>query len=122
MIAQNTAARSHRATGPGSVTYPEFLQTNPSILYKADHPLDANEWLNVVEQKFRVYPDITDNQKVDFTGLQLQGPAGVWWQGYQSRQPAGRVLSWAKFTEAFPNHFILDGILRAKVEQFLVPR
>ena len=79
MIAQNTATRTHRATGPGSVSYPDFLQTDPPIFKKADHPLEADEWLNVIEQKFRVYPDLTGTQKVEFAGLQLHGPAGVWW-------------------------------------------
>jgi hypothetical protein len=38
--------------GPRDTTYLEFSETRPSLFVKAEEPLEADEWVRVMEQKF----------------------------------------------------------------------
>jgi len=33
-------------------TYADFLKTHPLVFLKADKPLEADDWLHTIEQKF----------------------------------------------------------------------
>jgi hypothetical protein len=39
---------------PRDTTYMEFLETHPPIFIKAEEPLEVNEWIRVMEQKFGI--------------------------------------------------------------------
>ena len=57
LIAQNTAHGHPHQTGaePNKhSTFKEFLDTKPPIFKVAKEPLQADEWLNTIEQKFRL--------------------------------------------------------------------
>jgi hypothetical protein len=54
-----------------------------------------------------------------FATQQLRGVAGAWWANLLAAQPAGHHVTWADFCEAFHAHFILDGIMLMKLEEFL---
>ena len=41
-------------------------------------PLEAYEWINTMEQKFRLLR-MTEELKAEYAAHQLQGPAGIWW-------------------------------------------
>jgi hypothetical protein len=38
--------------GPHETTYQEFYETRPPLFIKAEEPLEADEWVRVMEQKF----------------------------------------------------------------------
>jgi hypothetical protein len=38
--------------GPRNTTYLEFSETRPPLFVKAEEPLEADEWVRVMEQKF----------------------------------------------------------------------
>jgi hypothetical protein len=38
--------------GPQETTYLEFSETGPPLFVKAEEPLEADEWVRVMEQKF----------------------------------------------------------------------
>jgi hypothetical protein len=38
--------------GPQDTTYLEFSKTRPLLFVKAEEPLEADEWVRVMEQKF----------------------------------------------------------------------
>jgi hypothetical protein len=38
--------------GPRETSYPDFTETRPPLFVKAEDPLEANEWIRVIEQKF----------------------------------------------------------------------
>jgi hypothetical protein len=54
-----------------------------------------------------------------FAAQQLRGAVGAWWANLFAAQPAGHRVTWAKFCEAFRAHFIPDGIMLMKLEEFL---
>ena len=96
-----------------------FWRPSPPIFTKAKHPIETNEWIQTLKQKTRAIPQCTENQKEEFAGLQLQGPAGTWWTSFLARQPAGGPIAWEQFKAAFRAQFVQDGIMRMKPEQFL---
>ena len=40
--------------GPRDTTYLEFSETRPPLFVKAEEPLEADEWVRVMEQKFKL--------------------------------------------------------------------
>jgi hypothetical protein len=64
--------------GPRETTYQEFSETRPPLFIKAEEPLEADEWVRVMEQKFGLIR-CTETQKPLFAAQQLRGPASTWW-------------------------------------------
>jgi len=55
LITQNTARAPQQQQGPEPNqynTFKDFLDTKPPIFKMAEEPLQADEWLNTIEQKF----------------------------------------------------------------------
>jgi hypothetical protein len=48
--------------GPRETTYLEFSETRPPLFIKAEEPLEADEWVRVIEQKFGLV-QCTETQK-----------------------------------------------------------
>jgi hypothetical protein len=70
-------------------TYLDFLKTQPPIFYKANEPLEAEDWLRTIEQKFSLIP-CSDVQKTQFAVQQLQGSAGAWWANFILTRPEAK--------------------------------
>lgn len=96
----------------------DFRETSPPIFAKAEEPLEADEWIRVVEQKFGLIL-CTEVQKPLFATQQLCGPASTWWASFIAVQPQDRQVTWEEFTQAFRELHILDDILQIKLEEFL---
>ena len=101
-----------------NASYMEFMETRPPTFIKAEEPLEADEWLWVVEQKFGLI-QCTEVQKPQFAAQLLRGPASTWWANFVAVQPVGHQITWAEFKEAFRAHYIPDGVLQMKLEEFL---
>jgi hypothetical protein len=74
--------------GPRETTYMEFLETRPPVFIKEEEPLEADEWVRVIEQKFGLIRCI-ETQKQLFAAQQLRGSASTWWANFVAVQPAG---------------------------------
>jgi len=48
---------------------------------EAIESLEADEWLNTLEQKFRLLR-VTEELKAEYAAHQLEGKGGVWWSHY----------------------------------------
>jgi hypothetical protein len=94
-----------------NASYMEFMETRPPTFIKAEEPLEADEWLWVVEQKFGLI-QCTEVQKPQFAAQLLRGPTSTWWANFVVVQPAGHQITWAEFKEAFRAHYIPDGVLQ----------
>jgi hypothetical protein len=51
MAGQQQGGRAY-PQGPRETSYLDFSETRPSLFVKAEDPLDADEWVRVIEQKF----------------------------------------------------------------------
>jgi hypothetical protein len=99
-------------------TYVDFTDTRPPVFTRANEPLEADDWLRTMEQKFDLI-DCTEYQKPVFAAQQLRGAAGAWWGNHLAAQPAGHRVTLAEFREAFHAYFIPEGIMLRKLEEFL---
>jgi hypothetical protein len=88
------------------------------VFTKADEPLEADDWLQTMEQKFDLIP-CTEYQKPAFAAQQLRGAASAWRANLVAMQPAGILITWAEFRAAFRAHYILEGVMAMKLDEFL---
>jgi hypothetical protein len=103
---------------PRDTTYMEFSETRPPVYVKIEEPPEADEWIRVMEQKFGLIR-CTETQKPLFATQQLRGPTSTWWANFVAIQSEGHPITWAEFKQAFREHYILDGILQMKLEEFV---
>jgi hypothetical protein len=104
--------------GLRETSYLDFSETRPPLFVKAEDPLEADEWIRVMEQKFRLIC-CTETQKSLFAAQQLRGPASTWWGNFVAIQPAGHQVTWDEFKLAFREHYIPEGALHMKQEEFI---
>jgi hypothetical protein len=74
--------------GPRETLYLDISETRPPLFVKAEDPLEADEWIRVIEQKFGLIR-CTETQKPLFAAQQLRGPSSTWWGNFVAVQPAG---------------------------------
>ena len=84
----------------------------------AEGPLQADEWLNAIKQKFRLLR-VTEHQKIEYTSHQLQGTAEIWWTHFLSSLPANAQVTWEQFKLAFRGHHIPPGLMCMKAAEFM---
>ena len=77
-----------------------------------------DEWIRVMEQKFGLI-QCTKTQKPLFAAQQLRGPGSTWWANFVAVQPAGHLVTWAEFKQAFREHYIPEEVLQIKQEEFI---
>jgi hypothetical protein len=78
MAGQQMQQQGRRAypQGPRETSYLDFFETCPPLFVKAENPLEADEWIRVIEQKFGLLR-CTETQKPLFAAQQLRGPAST---------------------------------------------
>ena len=54
-----------------------------------------------------------------FAAQQLRGPASIWWANFSAIQPAGHQITWEEFKLAFWEHYVPEGVLHMKQEEFI---
>jgi hypothetical protein len=120
MVGQQMQQQGGRAypQGPRENSYLDFSETRPPLFVNAEDPLEADEWIRVIEQKFGLLR-CTETQKPLFTAQQLRGPASTLWGNYVAIQPVGHQITWDEFKLAFQEHYIPDGVLHMKQEEFM---
>jgi hypothetical protein len=104
--------------GPRETSYLEFSEICPPLFVKAEDPLEADEWIGVMEQKFRLVR-CTETHKPLFAAQQLRGPVSTWWANFVAVQPAGHQVTWDEFKLAFCEHYVPEGVLHMKQEEFI---
>jgi hypothetical protein len=104
--------------GLRDTTYSEFSKTRPPLFIKAEEPLEADEWVRVMEQKFGLIR-CTETQKPLFATQQLRGPASTWWANFVAIQPTGHQITWEEFKLAFREHYVPEGVLHMKQDGFI---
>jgi hypothetical protein len=104
--------------GPRETSYLDFSETRPPLFVKAEDLLEADKWIRVIEQKFGLLRCF-ETQKPLFAAQQLRGPASTWWGNFVAVQPADHQITWKEFKLAFREHYIPEGVLHMKQEEFM---
>jgi hypothetical protein len=61
----------------------------------------------------------TETQKPLFAAQQLRGLASTWWGNFVAVQPTGHQVTWDEFKLALREHYVPDGVLHMKQEEFI---
>jgi hypothetical protein len=104
--------------GPHETSYLDFSETRPPLFVKAEDPLEADEWVRVIEQKFGLIR-CSEIQKPLFAAQQLRGPASTWWGNFVAVQPVDHQITWDEFKLAFREHYVPEGVLHLDQEEFM---
>jgi hypothetical protein len=61
----------------------------------------------------------TETQKPLFAAQQLSGSASTWWANFAAIPPVGHQITWEEFKLAFREHYVPEGVLHMKQEEFI---
>jgi hypothetical protein len=81
-----------RHNNRNETTYVDFTDTRPLVFTRVNEPLEVDDWLRIMEQKFDLI-DCIEYQKPVFAAQQLRGAAGAWWGNHLAAQPAGHRVT-----------------------------
>jgi hypothetical protein len=70
----------------------DFQNSNPPTFSKSIEPLDADDWLQTIENKLE-YAGVRANDKVLYATHFLAGAVGAWWENVRAMQPEGQVIT-----------------------------
>jgi hypothetical protein len=98
--------------------FKDFMDTRPPIFKEAAEPMEADEWINTMEQKFCLLR-LLDDLKTEYAAHQLHGPAGMWWSHYCTTYPENAPIAWYQFTVAFRGNYIPPDLMEMKVLEFM---
>ncbi|KAK1679870.1 hypothetical protein QYE76_040718 [Lolium multiflorum] len=101
-IAQNN--QGHRNYDHPGSKLKKFQNTNPPVFSKTEEPLDANDWLHIMENNLEV-AGVEANDKVLFATHYLAGPARAWWTSAHALN-AGQLMNWADFKLKFSKYHV----------------
>jgi hypothetical protein len=86
-LVNRDARHGHQGPEPNQYSeFKDFLDTKPPLFKEVEEPLQADEWLNTIEQKFRLLR-LIDELKTEYASHQLHGLSGIWWSHYRSTLP-----------------------------------
>ncbi|KAK1660210.1 hypothetical protein QYE76_048369 [Lolium multiflorum] len=100
---------------PGS-KLKNFQNTNPPVFSKTEEPLDADDWLQTMENNLEV-AGVDANEKVLFATHYLAGPARAWWTSTRAMN-AGQVMTWADFKLKFSKYHVPPGLIKKMRDEF----
>ncbi|KAK1683066.1 hypothetical protein QYE76_043914 [Lolium multiflorum] len=100
---------------PGS-KLKNFQNTNPPVFSKTEEPLDADEWLQTMENNLEV-AGVEANEKVLFATHYLAGPARAWWTSTLAMN-GGQVMTWADFKLKFSKYHVPPGLINKMRDEF----
>jgi hypothetical protein len=118
-LVNRDARHGHQGLEPNQYSdFKDFLDTKPPLFKETEEPLQAKEWLNTIEQKFRLLR-LTDELKIEYASHQLHGPTGIWWSHYHSTLPPNVQINWDQFKVAFRGNYIPPGLMAMKHTEFM---
>ncbi|KAK1580005.1 hypothetical protein QYE76_017223 [Lolium multiflorum] len=100
---------------PGS-KLKNFQNTNPPIFNKTEEPLDADDWLQTMENNLEV-AQVEAAEKVLFATHCLAGPARAWWTSTRAMN-AGQMMTWEDFKLKFSKYHVPQGLIKKMRDEF----
>jgi len=94
----NIADNTHRGANPGGhevnqySSFKDFMDTKPPVFKEVVEPLEVDEWINTMEQKFCLLR-MTEELNAEYVAHQLKGPTGIWWSHHRTTYPEGTLIT-----------------------------
>ncbi|KAK1606221.1 hypothetical protein QYE76_029894 [Lolium multiflorum] len=113
-IAQNNQGHGNH-DHPGS-KLKNFQNTNPPMFSKTEEPLDADDWIQTIENNLEV-AGVEAAEKVLFATHYLSGPARAWWTSARAMN-AGQMMTWEDFKLKFSKYHVPQGLIKKMRDEF----
>src|SRR5215203_4213595 len=113
-LAQNNQGHGNH-DHPGS-KLKNFQNTNPPMFSKTEEPLDADDWLQTIENNLEV-AGVEAAEKVLFATHYLSGPARAWWTSTRAMN-AGQMMTWEDFKLKFSKYHVPQGLIKKMRDEF----
>src|SRR6185369_5377046 len=94
-----------------------FLRTKPPTFAGSSNPLDANDWLRVIQRKLEPF-ECQDRDKVLLAAHQLTGTALAWWENYCAAAEDATTITWKEFVKEFRRYHIPSATMKCKADEF----
>jgi hypothetical protein len=95
----------------------EFQRTKPLTFSHSVEPMDADDWLKIVEKKLQVV-QCNNREKVLFATYQLVRPVADWWDAYVETHEEPKTINWQEFNNSFRSHHVPLGVIKLKKKEF----
>src|SRR3954447_9453158 len=89
---------------PGSNKLKNFQNTNPPMFSKTEEPLDADDWLQSMENNLEV-AGVEAAEKVLYATHYLSGPARAWWNSTRAMNGA-QIMTSEEFKAKFSRYHV----------------
>ncbi|KAK1683646.1 hypothetical protein QYE76_044494 [Lolium multiflorum] len=83
---------------------------------KTEEPLDADDWLQTMENNLEV-AGVEAAEKVLFATHYLSGPARAWWTSARAMN-AGQMMTWEDFKLKFSKYHVPQGLIKKMRDEF----
>src|SRR5215216_4420022 len=93
-----------------------FQNTNPPIFNQSENPLDADDWLQTMENNLEV-ARVDENEKVLFATHYLAGDARAWWNSVRA-MTGGQMMTWEEFKVNFSRTHVPPGLIKRMRDEF----
>ena len=94
-----------------------FLRTKLPTFAGSSNPLDADDWLRVIQRKLEPL-ECQDRDKVLLAAHQLTGTALAWWENYCAAAKDASTITWKEFVKEFRRYHIPSATMKRKVDEF----
>ena len=94
-----------------------FLRAKPPTFAGSSNPLDADDWLRVIQRKLEPF-GCQDRDKVLLAAHQLTGTALAWWENYCAAAEDASTITWKEFVKEFCRYHIPSATMKCKADEF----
>jgi len=94
-----------------------FLRTKPPTFAGSSNPLEADDWLLVIQRKLEPF-ECQDRDKVLLAAHQLTGTALAWWENYCAAAEDATTITWDEFVKEFHRYHIPAATMKRKADEF----
>ena len=94
-----------------------FLRTKPPTIAGSSNPLEADDWLHVIQRKLEPFK-CQDRDKVLLAAHQLTGTALAWWENYCTPVEDASTITWEEFVKEFRRYHIPAATIKRKADEF----
>jgi hypothetical protein len=94
-----------------------FLRTKPPTFAGSCNPLDADDWLRVIQRKLEPF-ECQGRDKVLLAAHQLIGTALAWWENYCAAAEDASTITWEEFVREFRRYHIPSATMKCKADEF----
>ena len=94
-----------------------FLRSKPPTFARSINPLEAHDWLHVIERKLEPF-ECQDRDKVLLVAHQLTGTELAWWENYCAAAEDATTITWNEFVKEFRRYHIPAATMKRKADEF----